>query len=389
MEPSFLPQGATSDTVALAMGNPAVEALPWDSLQQAGARALALPRAHQALQYGDEQGVPELITYLADKVSRTEGILVAPQNVMITAGSTGAVDMIARLYAHRTGVVLVEAPTYRDVLQVFRDQHLRLVSVAIDDDGPMIEPLRALLERLHREQALPSVFYTIPTFHNPGGITASLERRQAVIDLCQQYGVLIVEDDVYRDISFDKKPPPSYYALAGGVGVVSVGSFSKTLAPGLRLGWIVAAEGVIQTCINSGSLQMGGGANPLVASLVTEYCQQGLWEAHIDGLRELYGERRDAMLVALAAHMPPDVTWTKPNGGYFVWLTLPQAVDGGWLAARAKAAGVLIAPGHSFFAEGDPHTRHIRLSFSYAQPEAITQGIAALAGVVRDLTEGA
>ncbi len=383
MEQTYLPQGTSGDMIPLAIGNPALEALPWEALQQAAEKALTFPRAYQALQYGAEQGVPELIAYLTNRVSQVEAINVRPQNLMLTTGATGAVEMIARLFAHRTGVVLVEAPTYRDVLQVFRDQHLRLISIGMDENGPLIEPLRALLEARRNAGTLPSIFYTIPNFQNPTGVTASLERRQAIIQLCQAFGVLILEDDVYHDLIFDGQTPPSYYALAGGKAVVRVSSFSKTLAPGLRLGWIIAPEAVIEACLNSGNLLMGGGANPLIAALVADYCQEGLWEPHIEHLCDLYRRRRDIMLAALATHMPPTVSWTLPGGGFFIWLTLPEPVNGQVLDTRAKAAGVLIAPGHTFFPEADPQTRHIRLSFSYASPDAIATGIASLAAILK------
>lgn len=382
MEPNYFPQGTSGDSIALAIGQPALEALPWEVLKQAVTRALSLPQAHQALQYGSEWGAPDLLTYLANKVSRTEEMSISLKNLMLTAGATGAVEMITRLFAHRTGVVLVEAPSYRDVLQVFRDQRLHLISISMDDNGPLIEPLRAMLETMHTAGRLPSIFYTIPNFHNPTGVTTSLERRQAIIQLCREFDVLILEDDVYHDLVFDGQPPPSYYALAAGKGVVSIGSFSKTLAPGLRLGWMVAPEAVIEACVNCGTTLMGGGANPLVAALVADYCQQGGWDQHVEYLCDLYRQRRDVMLAALAAYMPPAVTWTLPSGGFFIWLTLPVPMNGQMLEAQARAAGVLIAPGHTFFAEGDPLTRHIRLSFSYANPEAIPRGVAGLARVV-------
>lgn len=385
MEDSYQPQGMSGDAIPLALGLPAVEALPHNVLKEAAAHALSLPQAHLALQYGAEAGAPELIDYLVKWVNRGAGMNISAKNVMITTGSTGAVDMITRLFAHRTGVVLVEAPTYRDVLQVFRDQHLHLISISMDESGPLIEPLRALLEEVQRAGTPPAIFYTIPNFHNPTGVTTTLERRLAIIQLCQQFGVLIVEDDVYRDLAFDGRTPPGYYALAGGRGVVSVGSFSKTLAPGLRLGWMVGAEDVIEKCVNSGVPLMGGGANPLVAGIVAHYCQQGVWDVHINYLRELYRGRRDRLLAALDAHMPASVNWTRPGGGFFVWLTLPQAVNGATLGAQAKAAGVLIAPGNAFFADDDPQTRFIRLSFSYASPEAIASGVERLAGVVKGL----
>lgn len=385
MEQTYFPQGTGNDSIAMALGHPALEALPWEDLRQSATRALTAPQAYQALQYGDDWGVPELVTYLVNRINRTEAISISPKNLMITAGATSAVEIIARLFAHRTGVVLVEAPSYRDALHVFRDQSLRLISVGMDDHGVLIDALRAVLEELQSAGTPPSVFYTIPNFHNPTGVTTSLERRQAIIELCKAFGVLILEDDVYHDLAFSGHVPPSYYALAGGQGVGSVGSFSKTLAPGLRLGWMVAPEAVIETCVSSGSIQMGGGANPLVATLLADYCQQGLWESHIERLRDLYQKRCAAMLESLAAHMPPSVSWTRPEGGFFIWLTLPEPLDVDALQSRARQAGILIVPGHRFFVESGDQTCHIRLAFSYTDTELIPTGIARLAGVVNGL----
>ena len=245
--------------------------------------------------------------------------------------------------------MLVEAPTYVDALHIFRDQHIELCSISMDEHGLIPSALEKQLAQLHANGKFPTILYTVPNFHNPTGISLSEARRIEVIRLAHQYGFLIMEDDVYRDLSFEGTVPASFYALAKGNQVLSIGSFSKTLAPGLRLGWLLASEETIQHCINCGTTQMGGGANPFVAQIVAEYCRSGHWETHLSHLRSLYKMRRDVALTALARYMPSDVHWTHPAGGFFIWLTLPKNVFAQDVKRLALQEGVSLAAGAGFF----------------------------------------
>jgi 2-aminoadipate transaminase len=343
------------------------------------------PQARLALQYGPEQGSPALIDYLVGKLNREEGLNLTRDNLMIVAGSTGAVDMIARLYARHGGVVLVEAPSYRDSLDAIRDHGADLRQVPIDDDGLIIEALEARLVALRREGKPPRLLYTIPNFQNPSGVTLTSARREAIVALAREHGFLIVEDDVYRDLFFEGDVPPSLYALAKGRGVLRIGSFSKIMAAGLRLGWLVAEPEHIQQFVNCGAMQMGGGANPFVARMVAEYCRAGHLEPHIAQLRQVYRHRRDVTVTALKEHMPPGVSWTHPRGGFFIWLTFPQGVSVESLQEVARRSGVLFSPGKGFFA-GAGGERNIRLAFSFVPPDEIEQGVAILAQAVREMT---
>jgi len=381
-----LPQGVLPGTISLVFGHPDPTTLPADGLRAAAEAVLSGPQAPLALQYGPEQGTPALIDYLVGKLNREEGLDLTGDNLMLVAGSVQAVDMIARLYAGHDGVVLVEAPTYHDALHVFGDHGVDLRPVPIDDDGIVVEALAEQLALLQREGKPPRLLYTIPNFQNPSGVTLATARREAVLALVREHGFLVVEDDVYRDLAFEGEVPPSFYALSGEQGVLRIGSFSKIMAPGLRLGWLIAAPEHIQRCVNCGTSQMGGGASPFAAHIVAEYCCAGRLEAQIARLRQVYRHRRDVILAALRRHMPPGVTWTRPRGGFFIWLTLPEGINVGPLREAARERGVLFVPGTGFFV-GSGGERNLRLAFSFVPLDEIERGVAILAQAIGEMME--
>jgi 2-aminoadipate transaminase len=382
---SELPQGVTPNTIALRLGHPDPTTLLTPELRQAILQVINSPRAAVALQYGAEQGAPGLLKVLVEKLYREQHPAVQAANLMIMAGATHAIDLLARLYAKPGGVVLVEAPTYADALHVFRDHQLELCAIAMDEEGLIPGALEQQVVQLQVNGKSPAFLYTVPTFQNPTGRTLSEARRSEIIRLARRFGFLIVEDDVYRDLSFGGSVPPSFYALAQGQQVVSVGSFSKTLAPGLRLGWMLSSEETIQRCIDCGTTQMGGGANPLVAHIVAEYCQSGAWEPHLAHIRMLYKSRRDRALAALERYMPAEVRWTEPAGGFFLWLTLPQRVLAQDVKRLALQQGVEVAAGEGFFVQPAEGAHHLRLTYSCATPDDIEAGIHVLAKVIQRL----
>ncbi len=382
-----LPQGMTADTISLLLGHPDPSTLLTPELQEA-VESLLNANAYRILQYGPEQGTQGLITYLVDKLNREQGMAIQPGNMMIVAGSTHACDMIARLYVKPGGVVIVEAPSYADSLHIFRDHHVELCSVSMDQDGMIVSELESLLARLHAAGKMPDLLYTIPTFHNPTGITLSHERRLAVIQLAQRYGFMIVEDDVYRDLAFESGVPANFYTLAKGQQVLSINSFSKTLAPGLRLGWLVGSKADIQHCVDCGTTQMGGGANPFTANIVAEYCRKGHWEPHVAGLQTLYQQRRDVVIDALNRYMPEGVRWTHPAGGFFIWLYLPENVFAQDVKRLALERKVLVAAGNGFFINPADGNHNLRLAFSFAKPDDIEAGVHILGQVIRELQAG-
>jgi 2-aminoadipate transaminase len=368
----------------MSFGHPDPATLPVEALQEAMLRVTQGANARRALQYGAEQGTLSLIELLAEKLTREQGLEVRPANVMIVAGSTHAVDMLARLYVSPGSAVLVEAPTYADSLHIFRDQRLELCGVPMDEEGLLPAALEEQIERLHARGIPPGLLYTVPTFHNPTGRTLPEVRRKQIIELARRHHFWIVEDDVYRDLTFTDEVPPTFYALAGGEQVLSIGSFSKTLAPGLRLGWLVAPEKEIARCVGCGTTCMGGGANPLVAHMVAEYARSGAWERHIQMLRTLYQERRDGALAALERSMPAEVSWTHPRGGFFLWLSLPAHIQAHEIRQAALQQGLSVSAGDGFFIDPTDGTHHLRLTYSCASPADIQTGIQLLARLIRE-----
>jgi 2-aminoadipate transaminase len=382
MQSHDLPQGLAANTISLLLGHPDPTTLLPPEFREAVHRVLVSPQGYAALEYGQEQGNSALIEYLVEKFNHEQNLSLSPDQLMIVAGATHAVDMIARLYAKPNGVVIVEAPTYGDALHIFRDHGVELYSVPMDGKGVIVEELERLLKNLADGNKPPQLFYTIPNFHNPTGVSTIVERRLEIIRLAGQYDLKIVEDDVYRELAFDAPVPPSFFALAEGVQVMHIGSFSKTLAPGLRLGWLMASAEAIQGFVNCGTTQMGGGASPFSAQVTAEYCRQGCWEAHIQHLRNLYKMRRDRMLSALDHYMPDGVTWTKPSGGYFIWLTLPENIGAREVKQRALERGVLVASGENYFISSTNGANNLRLTYSFAPPDDIETAIRILAELI-------
>ena len=383
MTANDLPQGMTQNTISLLLGHPDPATLLTPEMRNAMQRVISSPQAYTALQYGPEQGTQSLINFLIEKINREQGLSVQPANLMLVAGATHAIDMLTRLYARPGEVVLVEAPTYVDAIHIFRDHQVELYAIPTDEDGLIPSELEKQLALLHSSGKFPRILYTIPNFHNPTGCTLPEERRSEIIGLAGHYGFLIVEDDVYRDLSFEGAAPASFYALAHGEQVLSIGSFSKTLAPGLRLGWLLGSADAIQRCADCGTTQMGGGANPFAAQIVAEYCRSGYWEAHISHLRSLYKMRRNVALSALSQYMPPDVRWTHPAGGFFIWLSLPETVFAQDVKRMALQEGVLLAAGEGFFVHPSDGQHNLRLAYSCATPGDIETGIRMLAQVIQ------
>jgi 2-aminoadipate transaminase len=259
---------------------------------------------------------------------------------------------------------------------------LHPLQVPTDDSGLQVDALTSRLEALARRGERARLLYAIPNYQNPSGITLAADRRPAILALAERFDLLIVEDDVYRDLAYGENPPASLYALDSGSRVLRIGSFSKILAPAVRMGWIMGPAGLIARLVGSGLRCMGGGASPLVANILSTYCQQGHLEPHIEDLRQVYRERRDAMLQALATHMPDGVDWTRPGGGFFIWLSLPPPFRAAEVADLAREARLLIPVGDPFFAEV-PTGQYLRLAFSYVTPAKIEMGVGILGQVLR------
>ncbi|MBC8450022.1 MAG: PLP-dependent aminotransferase family protein [Chloroflexi bacterium] len=377
--------GGPAGAIPFVYGHPDPDLLPVEKIIAATERALRA-RGRLALQYGPEQGYGPLLDYLIGKVERDEGLRIARANIMLCAGAAQGLDTVARLFARPGDVVLVEAPSYHEAIGTLRDHPVELRQSPIDDHGLVVEALAEQLDALSRAGRRVAFLYTIPTFQNPAGITLTVERRKALVELAVERGLLLVEDDVYRDLCFEGRVPPSLFELAGERGVIRLGSFSKILAAGLRLGWIIAEAEVIRRMVGCGLKGNEGGANPFVAHVVSAFCQEGWLEPHIAQLVARYRARRDALLKALEQEMPDGVHWTRPTGGFFLWLTLPEPLEAEAVLAEATERGVLFAPGVRFFAEpsGRGGRRNLRLPFSFLSETQMAAGVRALAAVIRE-----
>jgi len=374
--------GGPAGAIPFVYGHPDPDLLPVDKIIAATERALRT-RGWLALQYGPEQGYGPLLDYLIGKIERDEGLRLSRANIMLCAGAAQGLDTVARLFARPGDVVLVEAPSYHEALATLRDHPVELRQASLDEQGLVIEALAERLEALSVIGQRIAFLYTIPTFQNPTGATLTAERRKALVELARERGLLVVEDDVYRDLCYEGRVPPSLFELAGGRGVIRLGSFSKILAPGLRLGWIIAEPRVIQRIVNCGLKSSEGGANPFAAHVVAAFCQEGWLEPHIGRLVARYRARRDALLAMLEREMPDGVRWTRPAGGFFVWLTLPEPLDAEAVLAEATERGVFFTPGVRFFARGGGQ-RNLRLPFSFLSEVQMAKGVKILAEVIKE-----
>lgn len=380
------PQGVVAGSIPLFAGHPSHDLLPIAGVQRAVEAVWRGGNVTRLFDYGDEHGNPQLIDFLVERLNRVESLGISRDNLMIIGGSTWGVDMICDQLTQAEDVVLVDAPSYRDALHIFRDHHLDIRDIPIDDGGVIVEVMERTLLALAGEGRVPKFYYVVPNFQNPTGITMSEARRRAIIELSRRYGFAIVEDDVYYDIRFGDDLPPSFYALADGENVLRMGTFSKTLAPGLRMGWLIAPAKRIVGFVGSGVLTMGGGANPFSAAIVAEYCRSGEWEAHLAWLRGQYKQRRDIALAALDAAMPAGVNYTRPSGGYFIWLRLPPAVAVADLAERARQEDVYFAPGTGFYFNPEDGAHHLRLSFSFVPLDDLRGGIEILGRLIGEMS---
>ncbi|MDP9864103.1 DNA-binding transcriptional MocR family regulator [Streptosporangium brasiliense] len=365
------------EVVSLAGGMPYVTALPLDTVGELVADLVAR-RGPVALQYGSGQGDPHLREQICD-VMRMEGIEANSDDVVVTVGSQQALDLITRIFIDPGDVVLAEGPSYVGALGTFSAYQAKVVHIAMDAEGIIPESLAQTIYALKTAGSPIKFLYTIPTFQNPAGVTLNTARRQQVLDICQRAGVLIVEDNPYGMLGFDGEPMRALRA-DNADGVVYLGSFSKTLAPGFRVGWALAPHAIrdkLVLAMESAVLSHSS----FTQLAVGQYLATQPWREQIKSFQVLYRERRDAMISSLEALMPADVTWTRPSGGFFVWATLPEGLDSKALLPRAVSERVAFVPGTGFYADGGG-ARHMRLSYCYPEPDRIREGVRRLAGVI-------
>lgn len=365
------------EVVSLAGGMPNLKDLPLESLAET-AKSLILTSGAQALQYGSGQGWEPLREQLVS-VMTYDGIIGAdPDDVVITTGSQQALDLMAELFINAGDVVLAESPSYVGALGCFRARQADVVHVDLDEDGLIPEALEETIRRLKSAGRAIKFLYTIPNFQNPAGVTLTLERRQRIAEICMREHVLILEDNPYGLLGFHSDPLPAIHSFSPE-GVVYLGSVSKMFAPGMRIGWALAPHAIRAKLIlasEAAILSPGMFGQMFLSSYLNNYD----WYGQVKVYRAMYAERCKAMLDALDEYMP-ECSWTKPAGGFYTWVTLPEGLNARSMLPRAVKAQVAYVSGTAFYYDGRG-TDHMRLSFCYPEPDRIREGVRRLAGVV-------
>lgn len=378
------------EIISFAGGLPAPDVFPVDAFKEATVRVLEGQGRH-ALQYSASEGYWPLRQWIVDYMARY-GIKAQVENVLITSGSQQALDLIGKVMINPGDLILTEQPTYLGALQAWRAYQARYTCVPVDEDGLQVDLL---------EEALcggPKFMYILPNFQNPAGVTLSLERRKFLVDIADVYGIPIIEDDPYGELRYEGEHLPPLVVLDAeklccrqdhidGEGfirgnVLYVSTFSKTLAPGLRLAWMVAPADVISRCVLA-KQGMDLHTSTFVQMTAYELIKDGFIDEHIELIREVYGLRRDVMLDALGRYFPEGTKWTTPHGGLFLWVTLPEEIDTLELMPKALANKVAYVPGSPFYADNALNNT-FRLNFSHAQPEQIELGIKRLGQVLAE-----
>jgi 2-aminoadipate transaminase len=374
---------ARPEVISLAGGLPDTSTFPPTSFAAQMTR-IAQESAAEALQYGPTEGFEETKDCIVE-VMGAEGMLVDPHDVIVTTGGQQAIDLICKTLVDPGDVVICEAPTYPGAVPVFCSYQAEVIQVECDQDGMRVDELEQLLGELHAASRRPKFVYTVPSFQNPAGVTMSLERRRRLVELARLHELLVVEDNPYGLLRYGGEALPPLYQLDGGDFVIYVGTLSKILSPGIRLGWAVAPPPVMEKVV------LGKQAADLCSSTLTqyfvrEYFAEGRWRQYIEGLVELYRGRRDVMLEALDEHFPAAAIWTRPEGGLFIWATLPEYIDTGDLLAKALRADVAFVPGQAAYVD-ERGRSSMRLNFSGVDEDEIREGIRRIGTVVAEQVE--
>lgn len=381
MPPMWGPSPEAGDVpiISLAYGLADPALFPREELVAAAAEVVA-DASGAPLNYGPN--APALSALVAERLGR-EGVTAREDQVLLAYGSSQILGLLPQVLIEPGDTVLVEAPTFMGAVRHFSRAGARLVGVPVDGEGLDVDALGTILADLARRGVRPKLIYTIPTFQNPAGVTLSLDRRQHLVALAARYGVLVVEDDAYVDLRFRGEPLPPLAALDQEGWVLRVGTFSKILAPGLRMGWAHGPKGLIDR------LQMfksEGGSGPFLTTLVAQFARDGRLETHIGELRSHYAAKCDAMATALHRELP-GAQFELPDGGFFIWLRLPAGVSATALAPVALRRGVEILPGPRCFCDGSGDD-YIRLAFSEAPVGELAEGVRRLAAAIGELQEG-
>jgi 2-aminoadipate transaminase len=376
-EPTTTQAVPRKGVIDLALGHPAPELLPLELMRRACRDALAGSDASM-LQYGLEQGSLGLRAVLADFLSERYDCEVRPRELFLSNGVSQALDLICTLFTRPGDRVFVEEPTYFLALRIFADHGLEVTGLPTDEEGLIPEAVERELE-----SGVPAFLYLVPTFQNPRGKTLSEGRRERLAVLARERGFLLLADEVYHLLSYGTQPPPPLARLARRGGILSLGSFSKILAPGLRLGWVQGAPEPLARLARCGMLDSGGGLNPFVSAVVSVALRQGLVQKHLARVVEEYRSRSRALSEALRDSLPAGIEVPEPDGGFFLWLVLPPLRDAAQLLPQALSRGVSFVPGR-VFSSARSFGNCLRLSFSYYGPDQLGEGARRLASALRE-----
>ena len=375
---------ARPEVISLAGGLPDTSTFPAGTFAAQMTR-IAQRSTAEALQYGPTEGFAETVDCILE-VMGAEGMLPDPDDVIVTTGGQQAIDLICKTLVDPGDVVICEAPTYPGAVPVFCSYQAETIQIDCDEDGMRVGELEAVLTRLDNEGKRPKFVYSVPSFQNPAGVTMSLERRRRLVELARQRELLVVEDSPYGLLRFSGEPLPPLYQLDGGDFVIYVGTFSKILSPGIRLGWAVAPPPVMEKIV------LGKQASDLCSSTLTqhfvrEYFGEGRWREYIADLVEIYRGRRDTMVEALREHFPAQATWTEPEGGLFIWATLPEYIDTSDLLAKALRENVAFVPGQAAYVDESRGRSSMRLNFSGVGDEEIREGVRRIGKAIAEQVE--
>lgn len=373
----------SADTITFSGGFPAAETLPADLVAPIVADLLAREGV-RTLQYTPTEGLATSRAAIADLVAGTQGVRPDTTATLVTSGGIEALSLLVRVFLEHGDAVVVEAPTYLGALMAYAGAAAELIGVPMDADGMQVDELERILAARPGRPA-PKLCYVIPDYQNPTGLSLTLERRHALVALCRRHGILIVEDVAYRELGFDGTPPPSLWSLGPDV-VLQIGTFSKILFPGARLGWAIGPTEVVaaMTVAKQNTDQCAGA---LGQQIMTAFVEGGHFPAHLARARSLYEARALAMLDALDRRMPLGASWTRPRGGFFVWLTAPDGVDTTRMAARSATEKVAFVPGAPFYPDARG-TNQVRLAYSAVPSERIDEGVARVARLLEAELDG-
>jgi 2-aminoadipate transaminase len=371
---------ARPEVISLAGGLPDTSTFPPDTFA-AVAQRIASESCAKALQYGPTEGLEETKDCIAE-VMGAEGMSVDSEDVLVTTGGQQVIDLVTKTLIDPGDVVVAEGPTYPGAVSVFTAYQADVVQIDMDSDGMRVDLLEDALDRLDREGRRPKFIYTVPSFQNPAGVTMSAPRRKRLVELAHERELLVLEDNPYGLLRYEGEPPTPLLSLDGGIYVMYLGTFSKILSPGIRLGWVVAPPPVLEK-INLGKQSTDLCTSTLSQLMVQAYFAEGHWRDYVESLTEIYRARRDTMLDALADQFPPQAEWTRPSGGLFIWATLPDFIDTTDLLARALRENVAFVPGEAAFLDGRGRNA-MRLNFSGSDENAIREGIRRIGEVVTE-----